>query len=136
MQSSTDVPILIVSDNARAERRISPVWTIDHLRSRLEPITGIPVSSQSLTLRIVSRPTQSLDVDGETLLSRFPLQNYAEIHVSFSRLTHKHIFTRVPTSAEVQKGKLMISTWCWHLQATDNRPRFKINVLQVLGELH
>ena len=79
--TAADVPLLVVSDNARSERRISPAWTIDHLKSRLEPITGVPASAQKLGLKVGSWPIQSLEVAGDTLLSQFPLQQYAEIHV-------------------------------------------------------
>jgi len=84
MQTAADVPLNIVSDNSRSERRISPTWTITHLKERLEPITGIPSSSQRLTLNLGG--SQSLVVisalDEETTqLSQFPLQPYAELNV-------------------------------------------------------
>merc|ERR1711939_1236353 len=34
-----------------AERRITPSWTISQLKSKLEPVTGIPASAQSLRTR-------------------------------------------------------------------------------------
>lgn len=83
--SAADVPLLIISDNARSERRISPAWTIAQLKGRLEPITGISASSQRLTLKIASWPDQNLQAVNEesTQLSTFTLQSYAELHVSF-----------------------------------------------------
>ena len=42
--SQTSTPTLAT------ERRISPTWTISTLKAKLEPITGIPPSSQSLRL--------------------------------------------------------------------------------------
>lgn len=92
MAATADVPLLINSDNARSERRISPAWTIAQLKSRLEPITGIPASSQRLTLKVASWPDQNLQtVDEEnTQLGAFTLQSYAELHVSnlFSLFYH------------------------------------------------
>lgn len=85
MATTADVPLLIISENARSERRISPAWTISQLKGRLEPITGVPASSQRLTLKVASWPDQSLQtVDEEnTQLGAFTLQSYAELHVSF-----------------------------------------------------
>lgn len=86
IQSAADVPLLISSPNSSSERRISPSWSIAHLKSRLEPITGVPASSQQLSLRVGSRdavPITGLDEE-QTCLAEFPLQPYAEITVSTS----------------------------------------------------
>ncbi|KAH0202582.1 hypothetical protein KCU99_g4392, partial [Aureobasidium melanogenum] len=87
MASTADVPLLITSDNARSERRISPAWTIAQLKSRLEPITGIPASSQRLTLKVASWPDQNLQgVNEDNIqLGAFTLQSYAELHVTDTR---------------------------------------------------
>ncbi|KAH0173140.1 hypothetical protein KCU67_g1417, partial [Aureobasidium melanogenum] len=87
MASTADVPLLITSDNARSERRISPAWTIAQLKSRLEPITGIPASSQRLTLKVASWPDQNLQgVNEDNIqLGAFTLQSYAELHVADTR---------------------------------------------------
>jgi hypothetical protein len=84
MATTADVPLLIISENARSERRISPAWTIAQLRGRLEPITGVPASSQILTLKVASWPDQNLQTVNQenTQLSAFTLQSYAELHVS------------------------------------------------------
>ena len=84
MTTTADVPILITSENARSERRISPAWTIAQLKGRLEPITGIPAFSQRLTLKVASWPDQNLQTVDEqnTQLGAFTLQSYAELHVS------------------------------------------------------
>lgn len=83
MQTSADIPLLIISENSQSERRISPAWTVSHLKERLEPITGVPASSQTLSLKVGAQPAMSLQVADEegTQLSNFPLQAYAEIHV-------------------------------------------------------
>jgi hypothetical protein len=94
MATTADVPLLIISENARSERRISPAWTIAQLKGRLEPITGVPASSQRLTLKVASWPDQNLQaVDQEnTQLSAFTLQSYAELHVS----NYSSVSTTVP----------------------------------------
>jgi hypothetical protein len=80
-----DVPLQIISDNAASERRITPSWTISTLRTKLEPITGIPTTFQRLSLKASATaeavPIEAADEDGTTL-SRFPLAPYAELHVS------------------------------------------------------
>ena len=80
--SAVDIPLLITSANASSERRVSPSWTVAHFKSRLEPITGIPASAQSL--RLGSQSIAAADEDS-TFLSAYALQPYAEIHVSLSK---------------------------------------------------
>ncbi|QRC96301.1 hypothetical protein JI435_012400 [Parastagonospora nodorum SN15] len=83
LQSAADVPLIINSPNSSSERRISPSWTIAHLKSRLEPITGVPAGSQQLSLRVASQdavPITAVDEE-QTRLTSFPLQPYAEITV-------------------------------------------------------
>jgi hypothetical protein len=84
LQSVADVPLIISSPNSSSERRISPSWTIAHLKSRLEPITGVPAGSQQLSLRVGSQDVVPLTAADEeqARLAAFPLQPYAEITVS------------------------------------------------------
>lgn len=82
-----DVPLQVISDNAASERRITPSWTISQLRAKLEPITGIPPSSQRLSLKTSTGSgkiaIEAADEDNVQLFS-FPLAPYAELHVSYS----------------------------------------------------
>ena len=90
MSSAADIPILIVSDNSSSERRISPSWSIAHLKGKLESVTGVPASCQRLSFRIGSQeaqPIQAADEEGTTLVS-WPLQAYAEIRVGCSAFCH------------------------------------------------
>lgn len=86
MQTAADVTVLVSSDNSFSERRINPSWTISALKAKLYPITGIPVGSQQLTLRLPQAPAPinivAVDEDA-TQLSQFLLQHSigAEIHV-------------------------------------------------------
>lgn len=88
--AAADVPLIINSANSSSERRISPSWTIAHLKTRLEPITGVPAGCQQLTLRVGSQDPVALAAADEeqAQLAAFSLQPYAEITVSgphFSR---------------------------------------------------
>ncbi|KAF2660208.1 hypothetical protein K491DRAFT_589688 [Lophiostoma macrostomum CBS 122681] len=87
LQPAQDVPLLIISPNSSSERRVSPSWTLAHLKTRLEPITGVPAGSQQLTLQRGSQPAVALSAANEeqTQLSAFPLQPYAEITVIDTR---------------------------------------------------
>lgn len=81
-----DVPLLLVSENAASERRITPSWSISRLKAKLEPITGIPPSYQKLSLKTSAHgrvPIEASDEDS-TYLTAFPLTAYAELEVSIS----------------------------------------------------
>ena len=81
--SAPDIPLLIKSSNAASERRVNPSWTIAHFKSRLEPITGIPSHSQTLSFRIGSQDAVPISAADEEAvqLSAFGLQAYAEVTV-------------------------------------------------------
>jgi tubulin-specific chaperone B len=62
-QTPQDVAVQVVVPNENnpsgtpllsSERRITPSWTISHLKTKLEPITGIPAQSQSLRTKSLS----------------------------------------------------------------------------------
>ncbi|KAL1876914.1 hypothetical protein VTK73DRAFT_8991 [Phialemonium thermophilum] len=82
-----DVPLIVVSDLISSERRITPSWTITQLKAKLEPITGIPPSSQRISLKTSASGTVPIEAADEdsTRLSSFPLSPYAELHVSDTR---------------------------------------------------
>jgi len=83
MNTAADIPLLIRSENSASERRISPSWTITHLKDRLEPITGIPATCQRLSLKVGSQAPLPITAQSEdaTQLANWPLQAYAEIQV-------------------------------------------------------
>lgn len=79
-----DVPLLVVSENSSAERRITPSWSISTLKAKLETVTGIPPSYQRIILKTTAEgsvPVEASDEDS-TLLTAFRLTAYAELHVS------------------------------------------------------
>ncbi|KAI1480360.1 CAP Gly-rich domain-containing protein [Daldinia eschscholtzii] len=82
-----DVPLQVISENSISERRITPSWSITQLKRKLEPITGIPPSSQRISLKTASKesiPVEAADEDA-VLLSNFPLSAYAELHIIDTR---------------------------------------------------
>jgi tubulin-folding cofactor B len=92
-----DVPLQVISENAASERRITPSWSISTLKTKLEPITGVPPSAQKLSLKTSGGsdaiPVEAADEDN-TRLSSFPLAPYAELHVSVFLVTAFHLFIR------------------------------------------
>ncbi|KAH6670111.1 CAP Gly-rich domain-containing protein [Halenospora varia] len=84
MQTAGDIPLLVSSENASSERRVTPSWTIGQLKAKLEPVTGIPPLSQKLILKLGSQQTVPIEAADEenTQLSSFPLAPYAEILVT------------------------------------------------------
>ncbi|KAF2156153.1 tubulin-specific chaperone-like protein B [Myriangium duriaei CBS 260.36] len=86
LSSAADIPLLVVSDNSRSERRISPSWTLQQLRARLEPITGIPASCQRLSVKLSPEHTHHLhDLADDVQLASLNLHSHVELHVGDSR---------------------------------------------------
>ena len=82
--TTRDVPLLILSIASSSERRITPSWSIALLKSKLEPVTGIPPSAQKLTLRLPERQeTSAVEADDEETvqIGQWPLVPYAELKV-------------------------------------------------------
>jgi tubulin-folding cofactor B len=110
-QTSSDIPLLIKSANSASERRVTPAWTIAHLKTRLEPITGIPASAQKLSLRVGSQdavPIEAADEENFQLHS-FNLQAYAEIFVSRIMLFNASYFVRLPFSPILRSSQAILS---------------------------
>ncbi len=71
LQTAHDIPILITVPGTSttsvpllsAERRISPAWTIEQLKAKLEPVTGIPPSAQKLRTRGIDGNWVALEGD-------------------------------------------------------------------------
>ncbi|KAI1340117.1 CAP-Gly domain-containing protein [Xylariaceae sp. FL0016] len=82
-----DVPLQVISENSSSERRITPSWSITQLRTKLEPITGIPPSCQRISLKTSNNqavPIEAADED-QTFLFSYPLAPYAELHITDTR---------------------------------------------------
>ncbi|KAI6354468.1 hypothetical protein MCOR25_008583 [Pyricularia grisea] len=82
-----DVSLHIVSENSASERRITPSWTIATLKTKLEPITGIPPSCQRLSLKTATGDAIAIEAADEeaTTLAGFPLTPYSELNVIDTR---------------------------------------------------
>ncbi|KAK9366499.1 CAP Gly-rich domain-containing protein [Lipomyces kononenkoae] len=87
-----DIPLLVTSQNTSSERRISPLWTLAQLKSRLEPITGIPSDSQRLSLfishsetPILLTPPDGRADDNYTVAEFRVLVPFARVHVDDTR---------------------------------------------------
>ncbi|KAI9657010.1 MAG: hypothetical protein M1821_003176 [Bathelium mastoideum] len=85
-RTTVDVPVLVRSENSSSERRVSPLWTIQQFKSRLEPITGIPALHQRLSLG-ASGSGRGLEVDDEdaSTVEGWALEPYSEIYVQDTR---------------------------------------------------
>jgi tubulin-folding cofactor B len=83
LQTAQDVPLLITSENARAERRVSPAWSVATLKQKLETVTGVPPAAQRLILKLPGGGDTPLEAvnEEETPLVGFGLQPYAEVLV-------------------------------------------------------
>ncbi|KAI1388766.1 CAP Gly-rich domain-containing protein [Hypoxylon trugodes] len=82
-----DIPLHVISENSASERRVTPSWSITQLKRKLEPVTGIPPSSQRISLKTTSKETIAVEAADEdtTILSSFPLSAYAELHIIDTR---------------------------------------------------
>ncbi|KAI8069557.1 CAP Gly-rich domain-containing protein [Gongronella butleri] len=75
------VTVIVTTDeNINAERRLEKQWTILELKGKLEPITGIPASTQKLQLHQGNDMLGSLD-DDTRMLGSYPIENFMRVHV-------------------------------------------------------
>lgn len=93
----TDVSVIITSASASAsrstesneprfltERRITPTWTVEQVKSKLETMTGVPPGSQRLRVKVPGRPEVWAD-DDERLIGSYGLVKGVEIEVGLRR---------------------------------------------------
>jgi hypothetical protein len=88
----TDVSVIITSSSvARSadseprfltERRITPTWTVEQVKSKLETMTGVPPGSQRLRVKVPGRPDQWADNDAQ-LIGDYGIVKGSEIEVGF-----------------------------------------------------
>ncbi|KAL8718607.1 MAG: hypothetical protein Q9225_004270 [Loekoesia sp. 1 TL-2023] len=109
--TARDIPILITSPAASSERRVNPSWTVSQLKAKLEPITGIAPSLQTLTLRLPHCPEGtaiSAKDDDRTEIGSWSLPAYAEIHVTS---TDPSSGTAIPPLSSVPKYEMPVETY-------------------------
>lgn len=84
----SDINIFITSDLTSSERRVSPQWSLEYFKQKLELITGVEPQNQLLQYYPnkysneyvqMSSPQKSQDEDVH--LSQFGLKEYSRIHV-------------------------------------------------------
>ncbi|EAU29659.1 conserved hypothetical protein [Aspergillus terreus NIH2624] len=87
----TDISVIITTPATSTkephfvtERRITPTWTVQQVKSKLETMTGVPPSSQRLRLKSPGRPDQWVDGD-DSLIGDWGLMKGCEIEVHDSR---------------------------------------------------
>ena len=121
-----DIPLLIQSAASSSERRITPTWTITQLKQKLEPITGIPPSAQTLILRL---PEQDLehriqaDDEDAVRIGKWPLVAYAEIEVC--NINHNRVFPVIFISRSASAISLFSFSRSWQclLQSGETKMR-------------
>lgn len=89
----TDISVIITSAGNSSnsnepgfltERRITPTWTVNQLKAKLETMTGVPPGSQRLQLKTPGRPNQWVDGD-DTVIGDWGLMKGSEIEVHDTR---------------------------------------------------
>ncbi|KAJ5476963.1 Ubiquitin supergroup [Penicillium diatomitis] len=66
------------------ERRITPTWTVEQVKSKLETMTGIPPGSQRLRVKVLGRPDVWATSDAQ-LIGDFGIAKGSEIEIHDSR---------------------------------------------------
>ena len=98
LQSAPDIPLLVTVPSQQptqsnphpspflsAERRISPSWSISVLKFKLEPITGIPPSSQQLSLLNLDGTWTVVSGNEEQEIGSYGLRRGGELQVLDTR---------------------------------------------------
>ncbi|PHH55744.1 Cell polarity protein alp11 [Ceratocystis fimbriata CBS 114723] len=83
----TDVSLFVVSDYSASERRITPSWSIDQLRAKMETVTGIPPSCQQISYKTPSGeviPVSAADEE-KTTLEGWNLSRQGELRINDTR---------------------------------------------------
>lgn len=85
-----DVSVIITSSSVSrsadseprflTERRITPTWTVEQVKSKLETMTGVPPGSQRLRVKVPGRPDQWADNDAQ-LIGDYGIMKGSEIEV-------------------------------------------------------
>lgn len=63
------------------ERRVTPSWTVEQLKGKLETMTGVPPGSQRLRVKVPGRPDQWVEGD-DRIIGEWGLVKGSEIEVS------------------------------------------------------
>ncbi|KAI9505873.1 hypothetical protein GGI25_001277 [Coemansia spiralis] len=75
------VTLFVESENARSERRFQKSVTIDDLKTRLEPIVGIPANDQRIVILQGTAVVGEI-TDGTKMLGYYPVEDYMSLRVT------------------------------------------------------
>ncbi|KAL8986588.1 MAG: hypothetical protein Q9177_004133 [Variospora cf. flavescens] len=111
LAAARDIPVMIKSPAACSERRVNPSWTISQLKAKLEPITGIAPSLQTISLRqphhMEMTAISAADED-RTKIGSWSLLAYAELHDR----SGSHELSKDPDPIQLRASS-------WHRSITD-----------------
>ncbi|KAI9788998.1 MAG: hypothetical protein M1833_002785 [Piccolia ochrophora] len=87
VHTTPDVPLQVTSPNSSSERRITPSWSIAQLRTKLEPVTGVPPSAQRLLLKTGRGDDVVIEAEDEerTTLQAWELRRGMELVITDTR---------------------------------------------------
>ncbi|KAG0235183.1 hypothetical protein BGW41_000893 [Actinomortierella wolfii] len=77
----TILNLFVTSEHNRTELRLSKALTIENLKTRLEPITGVSPAFQQLQLYKDDVFVTSMEGNPDAMLGSFPVEDYWTIHV-------------------------------------------------------
>ncbi|KAJ5984388.1 hypothetical protein N7481_006487 [Penicillium waksmanii] len=90
----TDISVVITAASAARgndaeprflnERRVTPTWTVNQLKGKLETMTGVPPGFQSLRIKVPGRPVQWMEGE-DRRIDEWGLVKGCEIEVHDSR---------------------------------------------------
>lgn len=101
-----DIRVHLTSDLTSSERRLSPEWTLEYFRNRVEQITGIPPASQKIWIyKTADSSERTLIKDSLNAQSTY----LEDLHIPSSTRIHIESKDNDPELAELQKDLLNIS---------------------------
>lgn len=114
----TDVSVIITNaSSSRAsaepsfvtERRITPTWTVEQVKGKLETMTGVPPGSQRLLVKVPGRPDQWAD-EADRAIGDWGLVKGSEIEVG-------HLFFSLFFPCPLKASVLSNGIYSYHKRA-------------------
>ncbi|KAJ3059023.1 hypothetical protein HK102_010197, partial [Quaeritorhiza haematococci] len=78
--ASPTVTLFVSSESATSERRFDRAITVDRLKERLEPITGVPVGTMKVQLFTKADQLVTVLDDESKMLGYYPVEDFMRIH--------------------------------------------------------
>lgn len=77
-----DITVYITSSLTSSERRVSPQWSVQYLKTKMYPITGVEPKDQQLYLYPIAKSNERVELnDDEATLAHYNVQDFMRIHV-------------------------------------------------------